>query len=67
MLTARREESAWVHSEGVYEIVLMHESENAGKKLLDLIWVDTDTSVDPAHKIIRSSLCAKEVKTKTQG
>ena len=67
MLAARREETAWVHSEGVYEIVPMQECRDAGMKPLDLIWVDTDKSVDPAHKKIRSRLCAKEYKTKKQG
>ena len=50
MLPATREESAWVHSEVVYEIFPMQECEDAGKKLLDLIWVDTDKSVDPAQR-----------------
>ena len=36
-------------------------------KPLDLIWVDTDKSVDPAHKKIRSRLCAREYNTKKQG
>ena len=35
-------------------------------KPLDLIWVDTDESVDPTHKKIRSRLCAREHKTKKQ-
>ena len=34
---------------------------------LDLIWVDTDKSVDPAHKKFRSGLRAREYKTKKQG
>ena len=34
---------------------------------LDLIWVDTDKSVDPTRKKIRSRLCAREYKTKKQG
>ena len=45
----------------------MQECKDTGKKLLDLIWVDTDKSVDPAHKNIRSRLCAREYKTKKQG
>ena len=45
----------------------MQGCKNAGKKLLELIWVDTDKSVDPAHKTIRSRLCAWEYKTKKQG
>ena len=57
MLAARREEIDWVHSEGVY----------AGMKPLDLIWVDTNKSVDPTRKKIRSRLCAREYKTKKQG
>ena len=36
-------------------------------KPLDLIWVDTDKSVDPTHKKNRSRLCAREYKTKKQG
>ena len=32
-----------------------------------LIWVDTDKSVDPTRKKIRSRLCAREYKTKKQG
>ena len=43
VLTARCEEIAWVHSEGVYEIVPMQDWKDAGKKLLELIWVDTDS------------------------
>ena len=46
LLAARREENAWVHSEGVVEIVPMEECGDACKKWLDLIWVDTDQSVD---------------------
>ena len=67
VLVARREEIDWVHSEGVYEIVPMQECRDAGIKPLDLIWVDTDKSVDPAYKKIRSRLCAREYKTKKQG
>ena len=29
---------------------------------LDLMWVDTNKSVDPSHKTIRSRLCAREYK-----
>ena len=47
VLAARREEIDWVHSEGVHEIVPMQECEDASKKLLDLIQVDTDKSVTP--------------------
>ena len=67
VLAARREEIDWVHSEGVYEIVSMQECGDAGVKPLDLIWVDTDKSVDPTRKKIRSRLCATEYKTKKQG
>ena len=63
MLTARREVIEWVHSDKVYEIT-MQDCDEAGKKLLDLIWMDTDKSVDHAHKKIRSTLCARENKTK---
>ena len=52
VLIARREEIEWVHSEGVYEIVPMQECEFAGEELLNLIWVDTDKSVDPAQRKI---------------
>ena len=54
VLAARREEIDWVHSEGVYEIVPIQECRDAGMKPLDLIWVDTDKSVDPTRKKIRS-------------
>ena len=54
----------WVHSVGVYEIVPTQECKDAGMKPLDLIWVDTDKSVDPTRKKIRSRLCAREYKTK---
>ena len=66
VLTAKREEIEWVHSDKVNEIVPMQGYSDAGKKLLDLIWVDTDKSVDRAHKKIRSTLCAREYKTKKQ-
>ena len=67
VLAARREEIDRVHSEGVYEIVPIQACRDAGMKPLDLIWVDTDKSVDPSHKKIRSRLCAREYKTKKQG
>ena len=67
LLAARREEIHWVHFESVYETVPMQECIDACKKLWDLIWVDTDKSVDLAHKRIRSRLCAREYKTKKQG
>ena len=35
VLAARREEVAWVHSEGVYEVVPMQKCTDAGNKLLD--------------------------------
>ena len=66
MLTARREEIEWVRFEGVYEILLMQECKVANKKLLDLIWVAIDKSVDPTRKKIRTRLCAREYKTKSQ-
>ena len=59
MLAARREEIKWVHSEGVYTIVPLPDCVGEGQKLLDHIWVDTDKSVDTAHKKIRSRLCAR--------
>ena len=51
------------HSEGVP----MQECRDAGMEPLDLIWVDTDKSVDPTRKKIRSSLCAREYLTKKHG
>ena len=36
-------------------------------KPLDLIWVDTDKSVNPTRKKIRSRLCGRKYKTKKQG
>ena len=59
VLASRREDIAWVHSEGVYEIVPRQESKDAGEKLLDLIWVDTEKSVDPAHNKIRPRRSAR--------
>ena len=50
VLTARREETDRVHSEGVHESVPMQECKDAGKKPLDLIRVDRDKSVDPTRK-----------------
>ena len=67
VLAARREEIALVHSEDVYESVPMQDSKDAGKKLLDLMWVDTDKSVDHRSQENRSRLCAREYKTKGQG
>ena len=45
----------------------MRACKDAGKNLLDQIWVDADKSVDPAYKKFRSRLCAREYKTKRQG
>ena len=67
MLAARRKGTPWVHSEGVCEIVPVQECKETSEKLLELIWVDTDTSVDPAQKKIRSRLGAREYETKKQG
>ena len=44
----------------------MQDSKDAGKKQLEVIWVDTDKCVDPVHKNIRTRLCAREYKTKKQ-
>ena len=66
VLSFRREEIAWVNSGDVYEFVPMQECKDASKKLLDLIWVDTDRSVAPTLKKTRSRLCAREYKTKKQ-
>ena len=67
VLAARREEIDPVYSEGVYEIVPMQECRDADMKPFDLIWVDTDKSVDPTRKKVRSRLCAREYNTKMQG
>ena len=67
MLTVRREEIEWMHSEGVCEIAPIQMWVDADKKLLGLIWVDTDKSVDLAHNNIRSRLCSGEYNTKKQG
>ena len=61
VLAARREEFDWVDSEGVYENVPMQECKDVGMKPLDLIRVDTDESVDPTSKKIRSRLCTKRI------
>ena len=58
VLAARRVVIDWVHSEGVHEIVSIQECRDAGMKPLDLVWVDTDKSVDPTRKKIRSRSCA---------
>ena len=60
-ILARREEIDWVHSEGLYEIVPMQECRGSGMKPLDLIWVDTDKSVDPTRKKIRSRFVCKRI------
>ena len=62
VLASRREENAWVHSDGVYKIVPMQECQDAGSDLCGLrnLW-------NPVHKKIRSRLCAREYKTKKQG
>ena len=65
-LAARREEIALVRSEGAYEIVPMQECNVACKKLLHLIWMETDKSVDPAQEKKRSRLCAREYQTNRQ-
>ena len=61
MLTARREEIERVPSEVVNETVPLHDCKVAGKKLLEVIWVDS------AHKKNRPRLCAREYKTKKEG
>ena len=66
VLTARREEIEWVYSEVVYAIVPMQDCKDAGKKLLELIWVDTGKSVDAAHKKIRSRLCAENSRRRSK-
>ena len=45
----------------------MQECRDAGMKPLDLIWVDTDKSVDPTLKKLPSRLCARECRTMMQG
>ena len=64
LVLARREENAWVHSQGLCEIVPMQEGTDAGKKLLDLTWVDTGKSVDPVHNNIWSRPFVRENKTR---
>ena len=59
VLAVRCEEVDWVHSEGVCEIVPMQECRDAGMNLVDLIWVDTDKSVDPTHKNSVEVLCKR--------
>ena len=39
---------------------------DAGKKLLDLIWVNSHESMGATNKKIRSRLCARDCKTKNQ-
>ena len=57
MLAARREEIDWVHSEGVHEIVPMEECQDAGKKLLDLIWVDRKICGPRSQDTLVETLC----------
>ena len=64
MSAARREEIDWINSESVCESYRMQECRDAGMKPLDLIWVDTDKSLDPTRKKIRSRLRTREYKTK---
>ena len=45
----------------------MQECKNVGQELLELILVDTDKSVGPAQKKLRSRLSAREYKTKKHG
>ena len=59
VLGARREEIDWVHSEGVYEIVPMQECRDAGMKPLDLMWVDTEKSVDPTQEDSIEAVCKR--------
>ena len=57
MLTARRAEIERVHSEGVYEIFLIRDCKDAPKKLLVLIWVDTDKSGSRAQENSIETVC----------
>ena len=41
-----------MHSENVYKIVDAQEARDAGVKPLDLVWVDTDKSLDSLVRII---------------
>ena len=50
VVAARREEIAWVLSEGVHETVPLDNFKDAGKKLLDVISVDAEMSVERAQK-----------------
>ena len=51
-------------AKGVYESVPKQDCKDVGKTLLDLIRVDTERSLDPAHNKMRSRLCARECKNK---
>ena len=48
------------------EIAPMRECTDASKKLLDQIWVDTNKSVDPAHKKTRPRLCQRTLDEETK-
>ena len=68
VLAARREEIDWVHSEGVYEIILMEDCNGCRHETVGIdLGGHSQKSVDPTHKKIRSRLCAREYKTKKQG
>ncbi|CAK0815838.1 unnamed protein product, partial [Prorocentrum cordatum] len=67
VLAARQEEMDWIHGEKVYDIVPEQEAQEAGVRPLDVLWVDTDKSMDPNEQKVRSRLCVREYKTKKDG
>ena len=60
VLASTREEIDCVDSEGFYEIAPVQECRDAGMKPLDSICVDTDKTLDPTRKKIRTRLCARK-------
>ena len=69
VLAAKREDFAWVHSEGVYEVVPMQERRvyRCGQEIVGLDLGGHRQVCDPGFKEIRSRLRAREYKTKKQG
>ncbi|CAK0895671.1 unnamed protein product, partial [Prorocentrum cordatum] len=53
VLAARQGGISWIHGEGVYDIVPEQEARDAGVRPLDVLWVDTDKSMDPNEQKIR--------------
>ena len=59
VLAARREVIAWVHSAGVYEVVPVQECRDAGKRLLDLFWVDRQICGSSSQEDSIKSVCQR--------